>query len=103
MNLVLLYIPVPDEETGRLLADKAVSNRWAACANLSGPVESTYEWDGKMCREQEWVLRLKTLEQKADEVSRFLEEIHPYDTPCILKMGVEANPAFAKWVHDCMG
>jgi len=102
MNLVILYIPVPDEETGRRLAREAVKNSLAACANLLGAVESVYEWQGALCQEQERILLLKTTEGKAEEAMRQMEALHPYDCPCVLRLGADANAAFADWVKETL-
>ncbi len=29
-----------------------------------------------------------------------VEAIHPYETPCIMKFEVEANKAYADWIHN---
>ncbi|HEV3069074.1 MAG TPA: divalent cation tolerance protein CutA, partial [Streptosporangiaceae bacterium] len=41
------------------LARGAVEARLAACAQVSGPVASTYWWEGAVERAEEWLLTLK--------------------------------------------
>lgn len=100
MGLQMLYVPVPDAQTGEALAEEAVTKKLAACGNLHGPIQSFYEWEGAFCKEQEWVLILKTTAEKAEACSQMVEEAHPYDCPCVTRLPVTANAAFAKWVTD---
>ena len=103
MELTLLYIPVPDEETGRTLAREAVEAKLAACANLLPPGQSLYPWEGEFCSEIERVLLLKTLPEKADALSAQVEAAHPYSCPCVLRLpGVIANRAYFEWVRECL-
>src|SRR5260370_7722930 len=41
------------------LARAAVAARLAACAQVAGPVASTYWWEGGMERAEEWLVLLK--------------------------------------------
>jgi periplasmic divalent cation tolerance protein len=96
----ILYIPVPDRETGRSLARMALERKLAACGNLHGPIESLYEWKGEMKQEPEWVLILKTTPERVRELSDRIEADHPYECPCVLHLSGEANSRFADWVSD---
>jgi periplasmic divalent cation tolerance protein len=42
------------------LARSAVSQRLAACAQVSGPIESTYRWQGAIETAEEWQVIFKT-------------------------------------------
>ncbi len=95
----LLYVPVPDRDTGMRLARGAVAARLAACANLLSPMTSVYEWDGVLKEEEEIPLILKTSTGQAEALARWIEGEHPYDCPCILRLSTHANPAFLSWLH----
>jgi periplasmic divalent cation tolerance protein len=94
----LLYIPVPDRETGLSLCHLALKKRLAACGNLHGPIESLYEWEGEMRREAEHVLILKTTPERLEALAAEIEAAHPYDCPCVLRLSGDANDAFGDWV-----
>lgn len=103
MELTLLYIPVPDAETGKRLAREAIEGKVAACANLLPAGESFYLWQGALCTDAERVLLLKTLPEHADALSALMESAHPYTCPCVLRIpGVQANAAYFAWVQECL-
>ena len=51
---------LPDRAAAERLAATLVEERWAACAQVVGPVESTYRWQGEVERATEWYCHLKT-------------------------------------------
>ncbi|HNY70585.1 MAG TPA: divalent-cation tolerance protein CutA [Syntrophorhabdus sp.] len=88
------------EEIGTYL----VENRLAACAQILGPITSTYWWQGEIEQATEWVCTLKTTEGLYEKVETAILELHPYDLPEIIALDVEKSlPAYADWVRDETG
>lgn len=99
-RLHLVYVPVPDRETGLRLGRDAVRLRQAACANLHGPMTSIYEWEGDLCEESEFLLLFKTAADRVEALESWLVQAHPYECPCVISGDVErVNPAFGDWVR----
>ena len=73
-----------------------------ACANLA-PCRSLYRWRGRIADETEVQIALKTTASRASDAEHRLREIHPYETPAILRLAVQADPAYASWVADSVG
>jgi len=77
-----------------------MNRRLIACANIFGGVNSVYRWKGQLADETEWVMIGKTAEEKFDEVRRVVEDLHPYEIPCIIKIPVCVNNSFGAWLKD---
>ena len=87
------------EEAGRL-ARSAVEHRLAACAQVVGPVTSTYWWEGAVQTATEWQCVLKTTAARFDELRGHLEREHSYDTPEIVATPIVAgNAAYLEWIE----
>ncbi len=100
-DLRLLYITCPDPVVARAIATAVVDERLAACANLIPGTTSIYRWEGAVQEATETVLILKTREARAVACVERVRALHPYTTPCILVLPVEAAaPAFAAWVGE---
>lgn len=99
-SLILFYVPVPDKETARELARRALDARLAACGNILGPVTSLYEWKSEMAEEEEWVLILKTSESRREALAELVERHHPYECPAVVRVSAAANEAFAQWISE---
>lgn len=81
-----------------------VEQRLAACAQISGPITSTYWWKGKVEVAEEWVCTVKTTSDLYAEVEAAIKEFHPYETPEIIAVNVENSlPAYADWVRKETG
>src|SRR5919199_2017718 len=81
------------------LARLAVDSRLAACAQVLSPITSTYWWEGKVERADEWMVLLKTTSGRAEELIARLQAEHTYDTPEIVATPIVAgNPAYLDWI-----
>ncbi len=99
----MVYVPVPDEETGVAIAKAAVAERWAACANLYAAGISVYEWEGKVCVESERVLLLKTANENFSKLAARIKELHPYSVPAILRLPIsDANAEYLDWMRKVL-
>jgi periplasmic divalent cation tolerance protein len=86
------------EEADRIAA-AIVGRRLAACAQVSGPITSTFQWQGKLETSQEWLCVLKTRASHYAAVEAAVRELHSYDVPEILAVAVVAgHGAYLNWL-----
>jgi len=100
-EVVEIVTTVATEEQASEVGRTLVRERLVACANTV-PCRSTYWWEGVLHEESEVQVTLKTLATRAAAAERRLREIHPYQTPAILRVDVAANPEYAAWVASCV-
>lgn len=99
MKTKLIYVTAAGRAEAEKIAETVVTERLAACANILDGVTSVFHWDGKICRENETVLILKTTEEKAEVLTARIKELHSYECPCIVILPIEGgNPAFLDWI-----
>lgn len=83
------------------LATAAVQARLAACAQVSGPIASTYWWEGELERAEEWLIVLKLPASRYEEVAAFLTERHSYDEPEIVATPIVAgSEGYLNWIVE---
>ena len=83
------------------LAQDAVEARLAACAQVAGPIASSYWWEDTIERSEEWLILLKLPADRFDELAGFLAERHSYDEPEIIATPIVAgSAAYLSWVED---
>lgn len=97
--MILVYVTCRDKSQANDISKHLLEKKLIACANIF-PIESMYWWEGRISKEQEFVVIAKTLEEKFGEVKEEIRGVHSYEVPCILKINVEANEEFLKWVAD---
>ena len=83
------------------LAKAAVEARLAACGQVAGPVASTYWWNDKLERAEEWFVFFKLPADRYEALAEFLTERHSYDEPEILATPFARGAAsFLGWITD---
>ena len=83
------------------LGRSAVEARLAACAQVSGPVVSSYWWEGDLERAEEWLLSLKLPAARYQELADFLTQRHSYDEPEIVATAIVAgSAAYLNWIEE---
>ena len=100
-GLSICYVTVPNEETANKLSDMLVESKLAACVNSIPNIKSTYFWDGKVNRDTELLLMIKTRNSLRSELISFVKANHPYDVPEVICTDIAAgSPDYLKWVMD---
>lgn len=84
---VILLTTTPDMVGAEKLAFLLVENRLAACVNILPEVQSIYHWEGKLARERECKLLIKTSSGIAGAARDFIKANHPYKVPEITTIG----------------
>ena len=83
------------------LGRDAVQARLAACAQVAGPVVSTFWWEGDLERAEEWLLMLKLPAARYQELADFLTQRHSYDEPEIVATAIVAgSAAYLSWIEE---
>lgn len=96
----LCYVMCPSRACARELATAVVGERLAACANIQGPVELLYWWDGRLQQGEEFVLLLKTSAGLVEALAERVRELHPYTCPCVIALPIDGgNPAYLDWIE----
>jgi len=91
-----VYITAPTDAASDI-AETLVEERLVACVN-SVPCSSVYRWEGEVHRDDEVILLAKTTDEGYDRLEARVEELHPYDVPCIERFDEhEVLDSFAAW------
>jgi periplasmic divalent cation tolerance protein len=101
MIYVIAYITTKNIAEARKIGETVVRERLAACANIIPAIESIYWGKGKMEKERESVLLLKTKKSLAGKLIKKVKELHSYDIPCVDIIPVTGgNPDYFKWIEE---
>lgn len=99
-SVALVYSTHPSAEQARLSADALINSKLAACCTILPGAESHYVWNGAREQSAEWVMLSKVPCASATIAMETLRQMHPYECPAILQVGVDGgNPAFVAWVE----
>lgn len=83
------------------LAESVVAARLAACAQVSGPIESSYRWQGAVAADAEWMLTCKTAADRLGPLVAHLRAEHTYDVPEIIAVPIiGGDPEYLTWLIE---
>ena len=75
------------------------ARRLAACVNVLPGIESTYRWQGAIERTAEWLLLIKSREDRVEALREALVEAHPYDVPeCVVLPLEGGHRPYLDWI-----
>ena len=101
MTTVVVFVTVPDRETGLRIARHLVGRRVAACVNIVDGVSSVYWWEGKVEESREALLIIKTTNDLVNDLVRAVREVHPYQLPEVLAVPAVAGlKEYMDWVFE---
>jgi periplasmic divalent cation tolerance protein len=86
------------------IASELVSRRLAGCVQITGPIISTFRWQGKVETAEEWMCTVKTSLAQLDAIQRLFREIHPYEVPEVIATPIiDGDAAYLKWLGEQLG
>ena len=92
----MLYISCKNNAEAKKISKNLLKKKIIACANIF-PIESMYNWKGKLVEDKEVVLILKALNKDYKKVRDELKKMHSYDVPFIGKINVKVNEEYENW------
>ena len=97
---MIVFTTVPSSSQAEALAEAIVNARLAACVQILPPMTSIYIWEGKVQKEAEVLLLIKTLPEKFNELERFIIDHHSYDVPEIVAVEpAKISASYLKWMQ----
>ena len=100
MKLIEIWVNCPNAESARSISQLLLEERLIACSNIHASIESSYHWKGKIERENEVPLLVKTREELFDLVAQKIKNLHPYETPSIIGVAVDlVNQDYLDWIY----
>lgn len=100
-QILLVLCTAPNDGTAERLADLLVSERLAACVNITQPIKSVFRWDNKIDHEQESLLVIKSTATRYPELEQKLKKEHPYELPEIIALPIQQGLSdYLQWVEE---
>lgn len=100
---LVVLVTAPNSEEAARIAEALVTDRLAACVNILPAIESIYRWEGKVTRDSESLMIVKTTVARYSDVERRIKEVHSYSTPEIIAVKIDRGSAeYLSWLRDAV-
>ncbi len=98
-DIVLVLSTAPDDDRAEQWARTLVDERLAACVNVHAPMVSVYRWRGRVERDRERQIVIKTTRGRLAAIETRLLALHPYELPEFVVIDASASAAYDRWVN----
>lgn len=104
MQYVVVLTTVGSKDDAERIVRSAIESRLAACAQIYGPITSTYWWRGQIEEDEEWACLFKTKESLYKELEELIRKEHPYEIPEIIAIPIlKGFEPYLRWVDEETG
>ena len=98
---IAILCTAPDAASAERIAGVLVDEKLAACVNLVPGLSSTFRWEGKVQREPEVLLLIKTQRARFDAVCARVKALHPYTVPELIALPIDpSTPDYLAWLIE---
>lgn len=95
----VLFVTVPDAKLADVIARGLVERKLAACVNIIPGATSVYRWEGRIQKDSEVLLLIKTRAGALDELTQFIKEKHTAKVPEIISLPItEGSESYLEWL-----
>lgn len=98
-NCLLVISTCPDEHCADTIAAALVEGGHAACVSIVPGLTSVYRWQGRIERDSEWLLLMKTTADAYPRLQETVRRLNPNELPEIIALPVERGlSGYLQWV-----
>ncbi|WP_457565300.1 divalent-cation tolerance protein CutA [Caldithrix abyssi] len=98
---IVVFCTTPDTKTAEAIAQKLVENGLAACCNLIPGLTSIYTWKGKVQKDAEVLMMIKTDDRQYQKLEQTIKELHPYEVPEVIALDIKkGSKDYLKWIQE---
>ncbi len=97
---VIISTTVEQRQDAEKISALLLEKRLIACAQIQGPISSSYWWQGKRVTAQEFLLTMKSIERLAAQIEEAILAVHPYSIPEIIMAPISRiNADYRQWLE----
>jgi periplasmic divalent cation tolerance protein len=99
----LVLCTCPDRAVAEDIAADVVRARLAACVNVIDGITSIYEWQGKINKDGEVLLLIKSRSDRFDALRSAIVKGHPYELPEVVAVAIDTGlTSYLRWIDTCV-
>ena len=101
MKINIIKTTTNNKQIAEIIAHKLVGKKFAPCVQIIPNLISTYIYEEKIQRENEYLILIKTSTMNLLKCKELILKYHNYDVPEIIQLDAEIlNNNYEKWFND---
>ena len=103
MAPIIVLMTTGSKREAQRIAQTLLKKRLISCANIIGPVESHFLWQGRIDKANEFLVLMKSQQSLFSKLAKAVKKMHSYDVPEILGVPiVEGLQPYLKWLDSIL-
>src|SRR5215470_12797924 len=95
---IFILTTAASEQDATKMGQALVERRLAACVNIMPKIQSIYRWKDRIEQAEEWLLLIKTLASREEDVRKVISELHSYELPEFVVIPIwSGSEAYLEW------
>ncbi|GAA4433904.1 divalent-cation tolerance protein CutA [Bremerella cremea] len=100
-QVIVVQTTIDSRAAAERLAEAIIHEGRGACVQIAAPIMSVYKWEGKIQKEEEYLVSVKTTDQALSLLVELIRQLHTYDVPEIIALPViDGGHDYLSWVAD---
>ncbi len=100
-DCVTAFVTAGSMEEAEKIASALIEERLAACVNIIPQVFSMYRWKGKVEKDSEVKMIIKTTLDCSEVLIPRVQELHSYDVCEVTVLPIlNGNPSYLDWIEE---
>jgi periplasmic divalent cation tolerance protein len=100
MNEIVVVSTTDTLKLAKEIAAALIEDHAAACVNIIPGIHSVYRWEGKVIEDEEFLLLIKSVEEKFEAIRSKICSMHTYQTPEIIALPITAGDTnYLDWLR----
>ena len=98
---VIVLVTTASKKEAEKIAQLLLNKRLIACANIIGPVSSLFHWSGRIEKNEEYLILMKSRKDLFEKISETVKAFHSYEVPEIIVLPIiEGSEAYLDWLNS---
>lgn len=103
-DFVIVLVTAGSAEEAESIAAHLVEEKLAACINILRECTSIYSWKGKVEKQDEVLMMVKTARSLFSSLARRIQELHSYEVPEIISVSPnDISEAYLEYLISTFG
>jgi len=101
---IVVFITTVDKKQAEAIASALVERSIAACVNIVEGIDSLFRWQGKVDRQKECLMIVKSRKALMPKLIKLVKSLHSYDVPEIIALPIIAGEKkYLEWLDESTG
>ena len=98
-DYIQVMTTVENKSDAEKIAKHLVEEKIAACVQILGPLQSYFQWQGKLDRADEYLCLIKSRDDLFHEIEAAIKILHPYEVPEIIALPINRGSSdYLNWM-----